>query len=73
MTKKKVYINPVEVIGGKLPQVELTDPVPPDKFDRHMRKARRDDISSRRRTFVRQSEADADRDNRRKDISPSVY
>ncbi|MBQ8713044.1 MAG: hypothetical protein IJ551_09555 [Prevotella sp.] len=71
--KKNEYRNPVEVIDRKPPRVELTEPVEPDKFDRHMRKARRDDICSRRQTFISQSRADDNRDNRRQAISPSVY
>ena len=73
MKKKNDYRHPVEVIDLKPPQVELTEPVEPDKFDRHMRKARRDDIASRRKTFIVQSQADDDRDNRRQAITPSVY
>jgi len=74
MTRKKIdYPNPVETIDRKPPQVALTEPVEPDKFDRHMRKARRDDISSRRKVFVSQSRAEDERDSRRQDISPSVY
>lgn len=73
MTRKNDYPTPVETIDRKPPQVALTEPVEPDKFDRHMRKARRDDISSRRKVFVSQARADDDRDARRQTITPSVY
>ncbi len=71
--KRKEYRTPIEFIDSKPPKVALTEPVEPDKFDRHMRKARRDDITSRRQTFVSQSRADDIRDTRRQSITPSVY
>lgn len=74
MTRKKNdYRNPVETIDGKPPQVALTDPVEPDKFDRHMRKARKSDIIARRRIFANQSQAEGKRDTLRDKIHPSVY
>lgn len=73
MARKKVYVDPVEIIDDKLPKVELTEPVEPTKFDRHMRKARRDDIRSRRQVFIQQSEADEQRDSHRQAITPAVY
>ena len=54
-------------------QVELKDPVPDDKFDRHMEMARRNDRQSRRKVFLNQSRADSDRDDRNADLKPSVY
>ena len=39
--------------------VEGTE-IPSDKFDRHMRKARKDDINARRRMLQHQAEKDAD-------------
>jgi len=54
-------------------RAELTEGIPPKKFDRHMAKARKDDIHSRKKMFVALSDADADREQRNGDISPSVY
>lgn len=54
-------------------RAELTEGVPPRKFDRHMAKARKDDVRSRQKMFVAQSDADEDREQRVADISPSVY
>lgn len=54
-------------------RAELTEGVPPKKFDRHMAKARKDDIRSRQKMFIAQSDADEDRDQRVTDIIPSVY
>lgn len=54
-------------------QVELKEPVPDDKFDRHMELARKNDRRSRRKVFLNQSRADSDRDDRNADIKPSVY
>lgn len=73
MTKKSRYINPVETIDTRCPKVELTEPVEPDKFDRHMRKARRDDIASRRQTFITQSKTDSQRDREHDGICTSIY
>ena len=56
-------------LNKHIKKAELTAEVPPDKFDRHMKKARRDDIASRRRIFIAQSEEDNDPEQ----ISPSVY
>ena len=73
MAKRKTYLNPVDAIDDKAVKVELSEPVEPDKFDRHMRKARRNDITSRRKVFLSQSEADTERDNQRQTINTSVY
>lgn len=54
-------------------RAELTEGVPPKKFDRHMAKARKDDIHSRKKMFIAQSDADETREQRNGDISPSVY
>lgn len=54
-------------------RAELTDGVPPKKFDRHMAKARKDDIHSRQKMFIAQSYADEERELRNGDICPSVY
>ena len=54
-------------------RAELTEGVPPKKFDRHMAKARKDDIRSRQKMFIAQSDADEDRDQRVTDIIPSIY
>lgn len=54
-------------------RAELTEGVPPKKFDRHMAKARKDDICSRQKMFIAQSDADEDRDQRVTDIIPSIY
>lgn len=47
--------------------------VPPDKFDRHMRKARLDDIEARRNIFVRQVELSTERKQARAEILSSTY
>lgn len=52
----------------KIQKAEQTAGLPPDKFDHHMKKARRDDITSRQRIFIAQSE-----DDEREEITPSVY
>jgi len=54
-------------------RAELTEGIPPKKFDRHMAKARKDDIHSRQKMFVAQSNADEEREQRNDGISPSVY
>ena len=50
-----------------------TKSVPDDKFDRHMKRARVNDIESRRKTFVRQTEVSVEREEKRRDLTPSVY
>lgn len=52
--------------------VEGTE-IPSDKFDRHMRKARKDDINARRRMLQHQAEKDAEKDEQKRNIKPSVY
>ena len=54
-------------------QVELKEPVPDDKFDRHMEIARKNDRQSRRKVFINQSKVDSDRDNRNASLKSSVY
>lgn len=74
MSKKKTkYISPIDAIDSKLPHVELNEPIEPTKFDRHMRRARKNDISARREAFLNQSKADSERDDQRQGICPSVY
>lgn len=52
---------------------ELTEEIPPKKFDRHMAKARKDDVLSRKKMFVAQSDADEVHEQKITDICPSVY
>lgn len=47
--------------------------VPPDKFDRHMAKARLQDINSRKQIFDDQTGISVARRQSRKQIKPSVY
>ena len=47
--------------------------VPADKFDKHMKRARVQDMESRQKAFVLQTELDMERDNRLSAITPSVY
>lgn len=47
--------------------------VPPDKFDRHMKRARVQDIDSRRAIFDRQTEEGIIRQEDRKNIKSSTY
>lgn len=49
-------------------KAEQKQELQPDKFDRHMQKARRDDIESRQQIFIAQSE-----DDEQEEITPSVY
>lgn len=44
-----------------------------DKFDKHMKRARVQDIESRQKAFVLQTELDIERCNRLSGIVPSVY
>lgn len=71
--RTKKYKNPVDAIDIPAPDVELTEPVEADKFDRHMRKARKSDMNARRRIFINQGNADSDRETRRSNIQSSVY
>ena len=48
-------------------------PVEKDMFDRHMRRARENDIKSRQKIFVRQSEVSAERQEKYRDIDSSIY
>ena len=47
--------------------------VPDDKFDKHMQKARVDDIDSRKSQFVRQSEQSVRKNDERKNLKSSIY
>ena len=47
--------------------------VPDDKFDKHFKKARLDDIEARRAIFVNQSEKGEERRTDRLNIQPSLY
>ncbi len=58
-----------EKLKEQIKKAEQAEELPPDKFDHHMRKARRDDIESRRRIFIAQSEDGKEREA----ITPSVY
>ena len=54
-------------------QVKVSEPVEPDKFDRHMKKARQDDLEARRSQYIIQGVAQTQRDQRICGIIPSVY
>ena len=47
--------------------------VPDDKFDRHMTKARVNDIESRKTIFDRQTEEHQERETKRKNLKSSIY
>ena len=47
--------------------------MPGDKFDKHFKKARLDDIEARRAIFVNQSEKGEERRTDRLNIQPSLY
>ena len=47
--------------------------VPDDKFDRHMKRARLQDIDSRRKIFDNQTENGIERREERKQLPSSVY
>lgn len=47
--------------------------LPPDKFDRHMERARRNDIASRKNIFDLQTNIGVDRQTQRKSIKSSIY
>ena len=47
--------------------------VPKDKFDRHMKRARRTDGESRKSAFCRLNESEIDRRERISKIKPSFY
>lgn len=48
-------------------------PIPADKFDEHMKRARETDIESRKKTFVCQSEAEEEREEKRRGLRSSIY
>ena len=48
-------------------------PVEKDKFDRHMKKARRTDVESRQEAFILQSERAEAQSEKISGIKPSVY
>lgn len=47
--------------------------VPADKFDRHMTRARIQDIESRRTIFCQQTEVGMNRTTTRKELKTSIY
>lgn len=47
--------------------------VPEDKFDRHMKRARRTDVESRKSAFCRLNESGNERRERVANIKPSFY
>ena len=47
--------------------------VPDDKFDRHMARARVNDIESRKTIFDRQTEERQERETKRKNLKSSIY
>lgn len=50
-----------------------TQGVEAGKFDRHMRRARQNDIESRKKVFIHQSEQTVFRNEQFSSIKPSVY
>ena len=54
-------------------QSRQTKMLPPDKFDRYMERARRNDIASRKNIFDLQTNIGMDRQMQRKNIKSSIY
>lgn len=54
-------------------QSRQTKTLPPDKFDRHMARARNNDIASRKNIFDMQTNIGVDRQQHRKNIKSSTY
>jgi hypothetical protein len=54
-------------------QSRQTKALPPDKFDRHMARARNNDIASRKCIFDLQTNIGVDRHAQRKNIKSSIY
>jgi hypothetical protein len=56
-----------------IPEVELGEQIPDDKFDKHMQNARKSTIKARQKIFTTQNEGSANRKVRYTNIKPSVY
>lgn len=54
-------------------QSRTTKLVPETKFNRHMKKARVQDIASRKSIFCQQSEKTIERNERNRNIEPQTY
>lgn len=54
-------------------KAEAADDVSADKFENHIVKARRNDVTARKKTFVALSESDELRDLEHDGITPSEY
>jgi len=50
-----------------------SEDIPQDKFDKHMRKAREEDLSSRKSTFVRHTEHGVQAKESVADLKTSIY
>lgn len=55
------------------PNVELSAEVPDDKFDKHMKEARKKSLQASRVIFENQSETAGNRSERYANIKPSIY
>ena len=61
-----MYVNDIKA-------ARKTRLVPDDKFDRHMKRARLTDLSSRKKIFSLQSEVNASRREARNGLKSSIY
>ena len=61
------------MIANDINQSRQKKLVPPDKFDRHMVRARQTDISSRKHIFSQQTERENERQEQRQSIKSSIY
>lgn len=62
-----------ESIENYSPKVKLSEKVPDDKFDKHMKEARKKSLQARRVIFENQSETAGNRSERYANIKSSIY
>lgn len=55
------------------PNIELSNLVPEDKFDNHMKLARENSRESRKKAFISQNEDTCTRKSHYANIRPSIY
>ena len=61
------------MIANDINQSRRKKLVEPDKFDRHMARARKQDISNRKQIFSQQTEREQERQLSRQSIKSSIY
>lgn len=62
-----------ESVENYSPKVKLSEEVPDDKFDKHMKEARKKTLQARRTIFENQSETSGNRSERYANIKSSIY